>query len=91
MNLKLITPFKDIFDKPRTSLDLRDHMTAGDVLHALRTGDKEDFVVGLEMVARVAGLDRKDVERMDMRDVDRVHAHIAEIRSPKESAEPEAK
>lgn len=85
---KLINPFKDLGGVLRTELQVRDHLTAGDVLHARRSGAGDDFTIGLELIARVCGLDMKEVLSMDMRDVDVLDAHIGELRSPKAPADP---
>lgn len=88
---KLVTPFTDGFGKKHAELELRDVLTAGDVLHARRAGESDQFVVGLELIARVSGLDIKDVYKLDMRDVDAIDAHIGVIRDPKAAAEPDQK
>ncbi len=79
----LHTPFELYVTKRAVrEIEVRDYMTAGDILEARRlSSDKHDsFEVGLHLIARVAGLDIKDIARMDMRDVDALDAHIAEIR-----------
>lgn len=89
----LITPFKKAGqDKLTYELELRDFMTAGDVLESRRNASNpsDHFETGLCLVARIAGLDKLDVHRMDMRDVDAIDAHIGVIRAPKESAAPSA-
>lgn len=87
MRLTLITPFKDFGGTVRTYLDLHDYLTGGDVLFAQRqVGSATEQ--GYHMIARVAGLDLKDLDAMDVRDIAKVDAHIAAIQAPKDETDP---
>jgi hypothetical protein len=89
MRLILTTPFKDLTGTLRTALDLRDVLTGGDILFAQR--QKGNAVEqGYHIIARVAGLDLKEVEEMDVRDIAQIDAHIVQIQAPPESADPKA-
>jgi len=78
MRLTLTTPFKDLTGTLRTTVDLRDVLTGGDVLFAQR--QKGNAVEqGYHMIARIAGLDLREIEEMDVRDIAKIDAHIARI------------
>ncbi len=90
MRLTLITPFKDYAGVQRSHLDLRDCLTGGDVLFSQRQAGSE-LERGYHMIARVSGLDIKDLDGMDVRDIARVDAHIALIQTPpKDATSPKA-
>lgn len=78
----LVTPFKDLFGTERTTLKVRDVIRARDVMAAREAGT-DAFRIGIALIARMCGLDPKDVEEMDIRDVDALDALIVELRTPK--------
>lgn len=82
MDYVLITPFIDQFKVERRILTLKDHLTFGDVLYVREQVKNQNDLTGFHMVARVAGLDFKDLAAMDMRDIDQIDEHIGRIRAP---------
>lgn len=86
MRYKLHTPIKASTGRVLAEVELRDHLTAGDIIESRRVAiDKNDsFETSLNLIARVAGLDYKlEAPQLDMRDVDAIDAHIGRIRAPK--------
>lgn len=81
-----------------TELEMRDHLTYGDLRRARRMaadavkgGDADDLhhEYGYRLIATFLGLDMKELEQMDVRDVDAVDQHLLKLRGmlPKQDAE----
>lgn len=78
--LTLRKPITRIDKTQCTVVALRHYLTAGDVMAASRDGGSDSTAVALVLVARVTGLDAREVDDMDIRDVEDAIAHIEAIR-----------
>jgi hypothetical protein len=84
MKITLTTPITDMTGLLRSELTCRDIVTAGDLLYAKRhsagkTADEQSYA----LLARVCGLDMLDFEKLDLRDVAKIDAHLSEVTAPK--------
>lgn len=80
MDLKLRTAFKTLDGRSLSTLTLRDYLTVGDVLDAEREGGDSSNKIAVVLVAKVAGLDVKEVHSLDTRDFDDISDHVIKIR-----------
>ena len=93
MQYTLIRPIVNVLGKTQTELNVRDYMTVGDMLAVRALADEKDgYKLSCEMIKRVAGLDHKELEQLDVRDFNRLDLYLAEVqRDPKDVAAEEAR
>ncbi len=79
MRRTLVRPLKSLGGTSWTVLDVRDHLTAGDLLAARRLKNADALEQDMVLIARVCGIDPKEAEDLDYVDMCVVQAHIQRL------------
>lgn len=78
MIYQLTTPVDSLVKgEKHTVLNVRENLTAGDVLAMRR--EKDTFEADLVLIGRLTGLDAKEVQALDLTDVVKLQAHAREL------------
>ena len=85
MQYNLITPFTGLDGKTVSSVQLRTVMTVGDIL-AMRRASEDAVQRSFVLIARMVALDMREIESMDIRDVEAIDAALEKVRDPKSTA-----
>ncbi len=79
MRRTLARPLKSLGGKDWTFLDVRDHLTAGDLLAARRLKNADPLEQDMIMIARDCGIDPKEAEDLDYVDMCVIQSHIQRL------------
>lgn len=90
MKLQLTRPIKTEKGATISHLDVRDYVTAGDILY-MRRSSSDDVERDYNLLAALCNLSLAEFMDLDIRDVKALDRHCSEIMSPKESAPSETK